>query len=279
MHKSFLIGILVLAMFTSGFAQNSKWTAWETEADTLMSHEDFKGAIKLYSKVVTDSKLKEKVAYRALYKRAVAYYSMSDFKNSIQDISTFLKEFPQNPQAHILRALSYRELNDIDNQLVDIEAALELMGGEPQIMKWRAGLLMEKEEYQLAKQDLLVVQQIQDDPEVQMNLAFTYYSLEQPDSALLAINRAIALDATFAPAYLYGGSFALEEENYELALKYLDVALRMEPENTTAIFYKGIALIELERVDEGCRCLNQAFYAGVDDAADYLKQSCYEVFK
>lgn len=279
MHKSFLIGILVLAMFTSGFAQNSKWTAWETEADTLMSHEDFKGAIKLYSKVVTDSKLKEKVAYRALYKRAVAYYSMSDFKNSIQDISTFLKEFPQNPQAHILRALSYRKLNDIDNQLVDIEAALELMGGEPQIMKWRAGLLMEKEEYQLAKQDLLVVQQIQDDPEVQMNLAFTYYSLEQPDSALLAINRAIALDATFAPAYLYGGSFALEEENYELALKYLDVALRMEPENTTAIFYKGIALIELERVDEGCRCLNQAFYAGVDDAADYLKQSCYEVFK
>lgn len=279
MHRGFLIGFFTLAIITSGFAQNPKWAAWETEADTLMSREDFKGAIKLYSKVVTDSKLKDKVAYRALYKRAVAYYSSSNFNNSIKDISTFITEYPQNPQAHILRALSYRELNDVDNQLIDIEAALELMGGEPQIMKWRATLLMEKEEYELAKQDLLVVQQIQDDPEVEMNLAFAYYSLQNIDSALIAVNKAIELDATFAAAYLYGGSFALEAENYALALKYLDVALRMESDNTTALFYKGIALIELKRVDEGCRCLNQAFYAGVDDAADYLKQSCYEVFK
>jgi len=225
--------------------------------------------------VISASKLKEKTSYRPLYKRAVAYYSAGDFNNAIADMNRFIPEFPENYQAHILRALSYRELDDLDNQLIDVEAALKLTGGEPQILKWRAGLLMEKNEYKQAKEDLLIVRQLQDDPEVEMNLAFSYYSLENPDSAMIAINKSIELDATFAPAYLYGGSFSLEEENYELALKYLDIALKLDPDNVTAQFYKGIALVELKKETEGCRCLTKAFMAGQDDAGDYLKQYCY----
>jgi hypothetical protein len=47
-----------------GFAQNPKWAAWETEADTLMSHEDFVAAIKLYTKVIDASKLKDENSFR-----------------------------------------------------------------------------------------------------------------------------------------------------------------------------------------------------------------------
>ena len=275
MHRVFVSIFLLSLVSITGFSQNPKWTAWETQADTLMSHQDFKGAVKLYTKVISASKLKEKTSYRPLYKRAVAYYSLGDFNNAIADMNRFIPEFPENYQAHILRALSYRELDDLDNQLIDVEAALKLTGGEPQILKWRAGLLMEKNEYKQAKEDLLIVRQLQDDPEVEMNLAFSYYSLENPDSAMIAINKSIELDATFAPAYLYGGSFSLEDENYELALKYLDIALKLDPDNVTAQFYKGIALVELKKETEGCRCLTKAFMAGQDDAGDYLKQYCY----
>lgn len=279
MPKVFLSIFLLSLVSITGFSQNPKWTAWETQADTLMSHQDFKGAVKLYTKVISASKLKEKTSYRPLYKRAVAYYSLGDFNNAIADMNRFIPEFPENYQAHILRALSYRELDDLDNQLIDVEAALKLTGGEPQILKWRGGLLMQKNEYKQAKEDLLIVRQLQDDPEVEMNLAFSYYSLENPDSAMIAINKSIELDATFAPAYLYGGSFSLEEENYELALKYLDIALKLDPDNVTAQFYKGIALVELKKETEGCRCLTKAFMAGQDDAGDYLKQYCYGVVK
>ena len=278
MHRVLLI-LVVSTITLTGFSQNPKWTAWETEADTLMGQQKFKEAAKLYSKVVDASKLKDKASFRVLYKRAVAYYSDGNFQNAIRDMDRFIPEFPENYQAHILRALAYRELDDVDNQLKDVEAALELSGGEPQIMKWRASLLMEKNEYKAAKEDLLIVKQFQDDPEVEMNLAFAYYSLDNPDSALLAINKSIELDATFAPAYLYGGSFSLEQENYELALKYLNVALKLDPENVTALFYKGVALVELKKEGEGCRCLSKAFMAGQDDAADYLKQYCYGIEK
>jgi len=278
MHRVFLI-LFISAFALSGFAQNPKWAAWEVEADTLMSQQDFVGAIKLYSKVIDASKLKDKPSYRALYKRAVAYYSSGGFQNAIKDMDRFIPEFPESYQARILRALAYRESGDVDNQLKDVEAALGLSNGEPQILKWRAGLLMEKSEFKLAKDDLLLVRQFQDDPEVEMNLAFAYYSLDNPDSAIIAINKSIELDATFAPAYLYGGSFSLEQENFDLALQYLNLALRLDPENATALFYKGVALVELKKEEEGCRCLTKAFMAGQDDAADYLKQYCYGIEK
>lgn len=279
MHKSLLTGIFFLAMFTSGFAQNPKWTAWETEADTLMGREDFKKAIALYTKIIKASGLKQKENYRPLYKRAVAYYSSSQWQPAIADITKFIPEFPQNYQAHILRALVYRELNDIDNQLQDVESAIALTGGDIQLLQWRGSLLMEKEEYQLAKNDFRQIIQIQDNPEVQMNLALVHYSLQDLDSALISVNQAIALDGTYGAAYYYGGAFALELEQYEQALKFLDVALRLDEENLQAVFYKGIALVELKREEEGCRFLNKAFYGGIDDAADYLKQYCYEVLK
>ena len=154
---------------------------------------------------------------------------------------------------------------------------MELSGGDPQILKWRAGLLIEKKEFKQAVEDLLIVRQLQDDPEVELNLGFAYYSLEKKDSALLAINKAIELEATFLPAYLYGSSFSMEEGLYELSIKYVNVALMLEPENATAWFYKGVALMELKKEDEACSCLRKAFYAGQDDAGDYLKQYCYGI--
>jgi tetratricopeptide (TPR) repeat protein len=277
MAKKLILFLVVVFTTLSAHAQDPKMQAWETEADTLMSREDFAGAVKLYTKVIDASQLKEKADYRALYKRGVAFYSQGDFKNAISDMDRFIPQYEESYQARILRALCYRELGETDKQLVDVEKALTLSGGDPQILKWRAGLLIEKEEFNQAIEDLLIVRQMQDDPEVELNLGFAYYSVEKKDSALMAINKAIELEATFLPAYLYGSSFSLEEGQYQLAVKYINIALMLEPTNATAWFYKGVALIELKKEDEACSCLRKAFYAGQDDAGDYLKQYCFGV--
>jgi hypothetical protein len=36
-----------------------------------------------------------------------------------------------------------------------------------------------------------------------------------------------------------------------------------------------VALVEMEKLEEGCKCLNRAFYAGMDDAGDYLEAHCF----
>lgn len=271
------IVILLLLVNAGVWAQAPKWQEWETEADTLMGREDFKGAIKIYTKVIEANQLKERQDFRALYKRAVGYYSMADFGNAIKDMNQFIERIPESVQARVLRALCFREMGETENQLNDVEQALQLTGGDVQLLKWRASLLLELSQFKQAIADFLVVRQMKDDPEVEMNLGFAYYSNHQPDSALIAINKAIEMEATFLSPYLYGGSFSIQEGEYELALKYLNMALRIDPDNATAWFYKGIALVELKREDEACRCLRKAFYAGQDDAGDYLKQYCFGV--
>ncbi len=274
------LSLVILFYFNADSqAQESNWAAWEVEADTLMNRQNYEGAIKLYSKIVNESKLKSKENYRPLYKRAIGFYSSGNLPNALKDISQFIPEFPQNYQAHILRALIYQQMGDEEKQLLDLDKAIELQSSNVELIRWRGGLLLEKGEYQKAKQDLLVAQSAQDDPELETNLGLTYYSLEKPDSALISLNKSIELDATYEPAYLYAGSFCLELEKFELGLKYLNLALLVNPENANALFYKGVALVELKKTDEGCSCLSKAFKAGQDDAADYLKQHCYDIYK
>lgn len=258
------------------WAQNPKWKALEVEADTLLNNQDFQGALKLYTKIINGSKPKNQ-SVETLYKRAICYYSLGDFENALKDLNIFIPAFPGSSQAHLLRAFVYREVGDTEHQLIDLEEVISSRPGDPGLLKWRATLYIDKGEYLLGKRDILEVLNFQPDAEAQTYLGLAYYNLNHPDSALMSLNKAIELDVNYLPAYFYAGSFCLQEGEYDLALKYINLVLRLDPKNPTALFYKGIALVEKKNFDVGCSCLNKAFYLGLDDAGDYLKEYCYEV--
>jgi len=280
-YRVFFLSAFLLVCSNFVFAQDEKarWSAWQAEADTLMNHQEFAKATALYTKIIEESKLKEKSDYKILYKRAVAYYSSQDFEHSLSDVSSFIKEFPESPQPRILRALINRQKNDEAGQLIDVQKAIELGNTNPQLIYWKGTLLSAKGEFEAAKKDFLTVRNLNDDAELETNLGAVYRSLGKTDSAFACLNKAIVLDVSYQGSYIYAGSYCIEDGNYELALKYLNLALRLESENGTALFYKGVSLVELERKDEGCSCLQKALDAGEEDAADYLKEFCYDVFK
>ncbi|MEQ8359499.1 MAG: tetratricopeptide repeat protein [Cytophagales bacterium] len=272
-----LVILAAISVALPSLGQEAKWKKWEVQADTMMNQQNFEAAIKLYGKVIKSSKLEDKAAYPSVYKRAVCYYSIGKLEESLKDLELFIPEYPGVLQGYILKAFVYRDLGDLEALQATIDQALVIQPGDPSLIKWRAGIYLDMGEYEKVMEDMLYVRAIQNDPEVESYLGFAFYNLDQPDSAIQAMNRAIELDATYLPAYLYGGSFSLQEGNNELALKYLNVALRLDPSNTTAQFYKGVALVELEREDEACSILSKAFYAGEDDAGDYLKEYCYKL--
>jgi len=271
--------LLCLSFLSPAQDQSERWSKWETEADTLMNHQDFVGAASLYSKIITECKFTEKSDYRFIYKRAVSYYSANNFDSALVDMNQFVPEFPESPQARILRALIYRQKGDSENQLDDLQKAIELRGPTTELIRWRGALLADKGDFKGAKKDLEEVKLYQDDAELETNLGFIHYNLGSLDSALICFNKAIVLDVNYSPSYLYAGTFCLQEEKFDLALKYLNLGLRIDPTNRSALFYKGVSLVELKRTNEGCRCLKKAFDAGEDDAVDYLKEYCYDIFK
>jgi len=264
------------ALISLSYAQTEKMKTWEAEGDTLLDHENFDGALKAFSKIIKASKEKDKFYYSILYKTAISYYSLGRFDEALKALNEFVPAYPSFPQAYLLRAFIFREKEDSEGQLTNLEEAMKLQPGNPDVLKWRAQLYMDENKYELAKKDLKQVRFIQDDPEVETYLGLAYFNTDQPDSAFISLKKSMELDATYQPAYLYAGSFSLQNEQYNQALTYLNLALRLDPKNYTALFYKGVALIEKEKINEGCSCLAKAFYTGkIDDAGDYLKQYCY----
>lgn len=265
--------LLCISFFSN--AQNAKWKRYEADGDSAYNQQNFEKAIKMYSKAIDASELRGKETYRAVYNRALSYYKLERYEEALKDVDLFIPQYPQVSQAKLFRAIIYRELGDDDKQLVDLNAAMNDADPQPELLKWRGVLYLQKSEYAKAKSDLRLAQALQDDPEVETYLGLYYHETQNADSSYLCFNKSIDLDATFTASYMYAASSAIEDSNFTLALEYVNLLLRIEPLNAEGIFYKGIALIELNRVDEGCSCVNKAFYSGVDRAGGYLQEYCY----
>ncbi|HEY9006958.1 tetratricopeptide repeat protein [Ohtaekwangia sp.] len=268
--------LVMSSFFVAAQNQSSEALALETYADTLVAREDFAGAIKIYDKLIDKSRLKTEEDYRVLYKRAYAYFGAKNFQKSLQDVNQYIAKI-QDPQAKLLRIYINRQLGDDAAQLTDLNEFLKENPDNPELLRWRASVYMDAENYKLAQKDIRALLAQQPSPEVEAYLGLTYYYQNNPDSALMVFDHVIAQQPSFIQSYLYAGSMCLEQEAYPLALEYINKGLKQDPSNATLLFYKGAALVEVDKTDEGCRCLRKAFEAGMDEAADYLKEYCYGV--
>ncbi|MEJ7643961.1 MAG: tetratricopeptide repeat protein [Chryseolinea sp.] len=247
-----------------------------TEADTFMQREDYAGALAIYNKLLEKSKFSSDEDFTLLYKRAYAFYGAGKFNEALVDINRFLAKTP-DPQAKLLRAYINQELGDSEAQLKDLNEFIGTTPDNLELIRWRASVLMTMEKYADARRDIRKILAQDPNPDIQGYLGLSYYYDNQPDSALTIFDEAISSNPANAQSYIYAASLALEEETYEMALQYINKGLTAEPANTTLMFYKGIALVQDEKTEDGCRCLSKAFNAGVDDAGEYLKSFCYGV--
>ncbi len=271
---------MVAAFFvcsTVASGQQARWQRLEAEADTLMQQEQFEKAEQRYTAIIASNAAT--LNPKLYYKRGVCRYYLGAFANAIVDVGLFIQQAPKSAQAYILRGLCYRQLGDLDQQLADIEKASELQIGNPQLIKWRGSLYVEKGEYMKGKDDLMLARTFEDDAELETTLGMAYSGMGNIAEAIKCFNRSIVLDVHFTPAYLSAGSMLMEENRYAEALVYFDLLLRLEPNNQSALFYKGVSLVEQKLEKDGCRCLQRAFDLGLGDALDYLKEYCYDVFK
>jgi tetratricopeptide (TPR) repeat protein len=276
MRSSLIIFFLTVCVCSvQAQTASEKWKTIEAQADTLLNNQDFAGALKLYNRVAELSKLKTKEDKGVLYKRSVCYYSIGEFEKALADINGFIPEYEGFPQAKLLRAFIYRELGDDEGQLNDIETLLSYNPMNKDLIKWKSAIYLGSEKFEEAKEQLLKVQQFANDEEIETQLGFAYYNLDSSDSAFIHFENAMSLNAGYLPAYLYMSTLCLDEQAYELALTYIDIALKLDAKNPNLFLYKGIALIETKQQEEGCRNLVKAFQAGLDQAGDYLRQYCY----
>lgn len=271
-----IILLIILPVTLLPAQQVHKWTKTETEADTLLNRRQVYDALKRYTKVI---RMQEKAKFTgqsaARFKRALCYYYIADFDRAVADLNVFIDQNPGYLRAKLLRAYVYREMDRQQEQLKDLN---EVLAADPynfDLIKWRAGLLLEMNRAEEALNDLLTLQQVHNDEEVELNLGLAWYYLGNPDEALAHFNEAIFINGGYFPAYRYAALLLLEQQEYQRALEYINLALLLVPDDLNLIFNKGIALAETGDTDAACSYLNKAFYGGIEEAAVYLEHFCY----
>jgi tetratricopeptide (TPR) repeat protein len=267
------IGLIIIMLMSSffSFAQQSQQ---EIEADTLVGRQEYAEALAIYNKLIEKSQLKTEEDYQLYFKRAICHYGLQNFDAALNDVNIVIEKYPQ-PQAKLVRAYINQALEDYEAQLADLNELIVLNPDNPEMIQWRASVLMESGKYDEAQKDIRKLIAYESTPQIKSLLGLTYYYQSNPDSALIIFDEVIKENPDFIQTYLYATSLCLDEEAHELALQYINKGLALDPANPTLIFYKGIALVETDQEKEGCRCLTKAFNAGIDDVADYLKEYCY----
>jgi len=266
--------MLISPVFLAAQSDKSKNVEIMAKADTLLGKEDYAGALALYNQIIEKAKTVSDEDFSVYYKRAFCYYGLERFDQALKDINQYIEKKPDD-QAKLLRAYINQELGNYDDQLKDINEFIAAHPENLELKQWRASVLMEMENYKDAQKDIREILKHQDSPELKAYLGLTYYYLNDADSALTIFDEVIAQEPNHIQTYLYAASLSLEQDAFELALRYIEQGLKKDPTNNTLWFYKGIALVETDKVTEGCRCLTKVFAAGFDDAGDYLKSYCY----
>lgn len=266
--------LLIMLMVMSSFFCVAQSSA-EVEADTLVGRQEYAKALPMYDKLIAKSKMKSESDYQLYYKRSVCHYGLENYDAALSDINKFIDKYP-NPQAKLLRAYINQELENYTALIEDLNDIIASNPGSPELVQWRASAYMEAGKYEEARQDIKTLLNYGSIPELKAFLGLTYYYQGDADSAIVIFDEVLQEKPTFLQGYIYAASLSLDEQAYELALTYINKGLALDPQNTTLIFYKGIALVETEKEKEGCRCLTEAFNAGLDDVADYLKEYCYQ---
>lgn len=270
----FILPMMLAPLFVE--AQSTpKWKKWEVLGDTAFSKEDYKSAIKHYSKAIKVSKLATREDYQLLYKRALANLNFGFPDKSVTDIDLFLEQYPLAYQGFIFKAYLHATLDQPDEALLALTKALAINPENPDVIKWRAEILLDIDRSSEAISELLGLPKQYRDPQTEVMLGMAYYQMEKNDSAFYYLNQALRMDPFYYPALRYSASLHLEESEFDLALAYINRALVVDSTDPFVYFLKGAILAEQDDLDEACRCLNRAFYNGIDDAGDYLKQYCF----
>lgn len=254
------------------------------EGRALMEEGNYSKAAEIYSKIIqaTGGMPKEESTpgssyFEALYSRAVCFYYLDESDKAIADLDLFLANIPSFPQAYLLKSIIYQRQQRFEEQLNTLNLALPFFkeSDKHKIFRLRAGAFLGLEKIDSALIDLRVALSAEEDAEGLSMLGLIQYKKGNFDSALVSLNKAIGLDHSYITTYRYAVSFCLEQGQYEMAITYINLGLLAEPEMPELLFLKGVILQEWGQTDEACRLLNRAFYAGVDDAGDYLTEYCY----
>ncbi len=182
------------------------------------------------------------------FKKGYSYFNQSNFSDAIIQYDKAINLNPNYADAYIDRGASKANIGHFKDAIADY---------------------LKAEELGFAKSVLY------------SNLGFAYYTLKQPDSALIYFEKALNIDSSNANAYRWRGEIKYDENDNKGAVDDYSFAIQYDP-NASNYFARGLGYYYLKNYKKAIEDMNKAvelnpnngqYYYDRGDTKDLLKDN------
>ena len=185
-----------------------------------------------------------------LYDRAGIYVNLERYNDAIVDLTKAIEIKPDKKEYHALIGDTYFRLGDMEHSYKSFEQVVRLDPKNKEGYMKLGEIAFYSKDYDRAMEHLSKV--TADDPNNQTALfmkGFIYKETEDTAKAAFYFRKVIDLYPEYEPAYEELG-FMYANHGSALAVEYLTTAIKLEPNNTQAIYGLAMYFQEHNRMDE-----------------------------
>ncbi len=209
--------------------------------NTFVDKHDYNKAIEAYNRILENNS-----GWAVVYtKRAKANFLLGNRDEATKDMETAMSLDSSLPDIYCVKGNMLYLDNDFAGAEAQLNKALEIKPDYVEALTLRGKLYSDMNRLTDAIADLSQALTIAPSAVTYVNRAIVFEKVPDISSANIDYNKAIDLDATYAPAYINRGMISYYQRKFKAALGDFELAIKYDPNNANAYTNRGsVYLIE-----------------------------------
>lgn len=199
---------------------------------------------------------KETVAQ--LLEKANQTFQAGEYTNALSLMDSLQSVSPDNPDVYFLKGLIFNNLNRLDDASAAYEKTLSIEPDYEGVRFNLGNIAMSRGNFEEAIELYRQEHARHPAPNTLVNMGLAFANLHKPDSSMAAYQRAIALDSSFADAFVLLGQEYKNAGSPEKAIELTRQGLALAPDNATYLSILGGFLLQNGQPGEALPYLEKA---------------------
>lgn len=245
-------------------------------ADTKINLNDLPGALKDIDQVITLDQNNAK----AYVLKGEVYFNQKDYNNALKMFSQAMQSAKEPPALAIIgKAKSMNQLGYTKEAYKILEDAIADQPNNPEYYYARGILNNTKEKYSKALPDFEKAAKLNrhfNPFGIALNTGIAYLNLEEFDSAIDYLTKAVDLDPTNATAYHSRGLANYSQDYFKEAVEDFLKSYELNPDNPIVLFNLGMAYYKLNDTENACLYFHKSCQSGNTNSCKMVVMVCTE---
>lgn len=180
------------------------------------------------------------------------YWEKANYRSSMIEVKNVLQINPNNGEARLLLGRLYLKFNDGAAGEKEIRRASKLGVSKTQIMSPLVKSLLLQKKYQEAIKHIEpeLISESQDKAELYVLEGLSHFGLQETEMARQSFDKALKTDGGVKGGYLGLARVAALKQQPDIVERYLDKAIKQQPENLTPVLLKGELYLSQNKVEQ-----------------------------